>query len=90
MAWAVEIGTWGIIAANALFLAVRFFARSQGLKVRWWSRSYAPEREYLRRLVSSPDAALAQRARRYLRLEILAWVLGISSIVLCLCGVATR
>ena len=50
--FAVETGTWGVVAANALLLNVRLFARSQGLKVRWWSRSYAPERELLKKLAA--------------------------------------
>ena len=39
------IGVLGIIFLNLIFLSIRLFARNQGLKVRWWSRSYASERE---------------------------------------------
>jgi hypothetical protein len=88
--FAIEVGTWGVIAANALFVSVRLFARSQGLKVRWWSRSYAPERELLRRLTSSTDAGLARRARGYLRVEISAWLVFGLSVIVFLWGVASR
>jgi hypothetical protein len=74
-AYGESIGVIGIILLNVLFLSIRFFARDHGLKVRWWSRSYAPERKHLRMLAQSEDGALARRARLYLRLEILAWIL---------------
>jgi hypothetical protein len=73
--WAESIGISGIIVLNLIFLRIRFFARSQGLQVRWWSRSYAAERAHLRMLARGADVGLARRARLYLRLEILAWVL---------------
>ena len=73
--WAESIAVLGIIFLNLIFLRIRWFARSQGLKVRWWSRSYASERKHLRMLLGSDDAGLARRARLYLRLEILAWIL---------------
>ncbi len=45
------------------------------LKVRWWSRSYASERRYLRMLARSGSVAVARRARLYLRIETLGWIL---------------
>jgi len=81
-AYGETIGVVGIIALNVVFLSIRFFARSHGLKVRWWSRSYAPEREHLRMLTQSRDLPVAYRARMYLRLEILAWVLFVPLAVL--------
>lgn len=88
--FAIETGTWAVIAANALLLSVRLFARRQGLKVRWWSRSFAPERDLLRRIASSPDVALGRRARGYLRVEILAWGVFIVSAGFFFWGVANR
>jgi hypothetical protein len=84
------MGTSGIILANALLLSVRIFARSQGLEVRWWSRSYAREREHLKKIASSPDAALAGRARLYLRVLLLSWLVFIASAVVFFWGVANR
>jgi hypothetical protein len=69
----VTLGTLGIIVANMMLIAVREFASHTGLRVRWWSRSYASERQHLRTLVLSNDVILARKARRYLRLEIVAW-----------------
>jgi hypothetical protein len=74
-AWATPIGVTGIILLNMVFLNIRLFARSHGLKVRWSSRSYAPEREHLRMLLRSEDSAVARWARIYLRAEILGWIL---------------
>lgn len=80
------IGVSGLILLNLIFVSIRLFARSQGLKVRWWSRSYAPERRHLRMLAGSADAALARRARRYLRLETLAWILFVPVVGMLLWG----
>ena len=74
-AYGESIGTIGIIALNVLFLNIRLFARDHGLKVRWWSRSYAREREHLRMLARSEATPVAKRARLYLRLEVLGWIL---------------
>jgi len=71
-AYGESIGVIGIMLLNAVFLTIRVFARDHGLKVRWWSRSYALEREHLRMLARSDDVAVARRARIYLRLEIIA------------------
>jgi hypothetical protein len=73
-AYAESIGVIGIILLNVVFLSIRSFARDHGLKVRWWSRSYGPERQHLRMLARSGDVSVARRARLYLRLEILAWI----------------
>ena len=66
-AYAEPIGVVGIIASNVVVLSIRSFARSQGLKVGWWSGSSAPDREHLRMLAQSEDLALAQRSRLYLQ-----------------------
>ena len=78
--WDVTLGTLGIIIANMTLIGVRAFARRTGLRVRWWSRSYAPERQHLRALASSNNVRLARDARRYLRLEILAWAVFFISV----------
>jgi hypothetical protein len=88
--WTIAAGTCGVVVANVLLVSVRAFAQSQGLQSRWWSRSYAPERALLRKLASSGDRRLAHRARIYLRLEILAWLLGIPSVLRFLWGAASR
>lgn len=72
--YAETIGVIGVIFLNVVFLSIRLFARDHGLKVRWWSRSFAPERHHLRMLARLEDLGVARRARFYLRLEILAWV----------------
>jgi hypothetical protein len=87
---AVSLGTAGIILVNVILLSVRFFARSQGLEVRWWSRSYASERRHLRALARSSDQPVANRARWYLRLEMAAWVLFVVFAIAFFWGVATR
>jgi hypothetical protein len=88
--WGFTFATCGIIAANALLLVVRAFARDNGLKVQWLSRSYAPERAHLRKLASSDNQNLARRARLYLRLEILAWIVAVSSIAVAVWGWLTN
>jgi hypothetical protein len=87
---AIDLGILGVIAANVVLLFVRLFARSQGLNVGWWSRSFAAERELLRTIATSTDAALARRARGYLRAEIAAWLLFASSAASLLWGVTAR
>lgn len=88
--WAISLGTAGFILVNLMLLSVRFFARNQGLEVRWWSRSYAPERRHLRKLAQSGDPALASRARRYLRLEFASWALFAIFAVVFFWGAANR
>jgi hypothetical protein len=88
--WGITVGTLGIIVANLLLISVRAFASRTGLQVRWLSRSYAPERGHLRKLASSTDKGTALRARRYLRLEILAWTVFVVSAVLFFWGVMNR
>lgn len=88
--WGMTVGTLGIIAANMLLISVRAFASHTGLEVRWLSRSYAREREHLRMLTSSTDLGIARRARRYLRIEVLGWIVGILSIVVFFWGVLNR
>ena len=51
--WGAFAGTFGIILGNALILSLRFFARSQGLEVRWWSRCLARERAHVRALAKA-------------------------------------
>jgi hypothetical protein len=58
--------------------------------VQWWSRSYAPERELLRKIAASPDTALARRAGRYLRTEVAAWTVFALSAVVFFWGAANR
>jgi hypothetical protein len=88
--WAVSLGTAGVILVNVMLLSVRLFARSQGLNVRWWSRSFAPERSHLRMLARSDDPVIALRARRYLRLEVATWVLFVLFAIVFFWGVANR
>jgi hypothetical protein len=89
-AYAESIGVIGVILLNVVFLSIRLFARDHGLKVRWWSRSYAPERHHLRMLTRSEDAGVARRARIYLRLEILAWVSFLPLAAMFFWGVSAR
>ena len=70
---ATYVASFALIVANLMLLNVRAFAKSQGLAVQWWSRSYAAERNHLRMLARTADPALARRARFYLRLELAAW-----------------
>jgi len=88
--WAQSIGVLGIVVLNLIFVSIRLFARSQGVKVRWWSRSYASERAHLRMLARGGDVALASRARMYLRLEILAWILFLPFAGVFFWGVVTQ
>lgn len=88
--WAITVGTLGVIVANMLLISVRAFAWRSGLEVSWWSRSFAREREHLRKLSSSTDRGIARKARRYLRLEKLGWVVGILSIAIGLWGAMSR
>jgi hypothetical protein len=88
--WAASLGTAGIILANLMLLSVRLYARSQGLEVRWWSHFHAAERAHLHELARSGDQAVALRARRYLRLEIMAWILFALSAITLVWGVARR
>jgi len=83
------VGVVGIIVANLLLLSMRAFASRNGLAVRWWSRSLGRERQHLRSLAQSPDRELARRARRYLRLEILGWVVAVSSMFIFFSGVGS-
>jgi hypothetical protein len=85
--WLATLGIFGIITANMMLIGVRAFASRNGLDVRWWSRSYAPERQHLRTLAASPDREVARKARRYLYLETLAWVVGLPSIAAFFWGV---
>jgi hypothetical protein len=78
--WPVIAGTFGIVAANLLLVSVRTFAWRTGLQVEWLSRSYARERNHLRNLASSGEDRIARKARSYLRLEILAWLVLVVSI----------
>ena len=71
---AAYVASWGLVVANLMLLNVRAFAKKHGLAVRWWSRSYAPERGHLRMLACNRDPSVARWARFYLRLEVLAWV----------------
>ncbi len=41
-AYGASIGVIGVILLNVVFLNLRLFARDHGLKVHWWSGSYAP------------------------------------------------
>jgi hypothetical protein len=88
--WAYGLGLWGVVLANVMLLSVRSFARSQGLKVRWWHRSFSRERERLQSLARGPDAALAQKARLFLRIEIASWVVFVLSAVTFFWGVARK
>jgi len=88
--WAVSVATVGVVLVNVVLLSVRFFARSQGLEVHWWSRSYAAERRHLRGLSQSSDPAVAARARWYLRLEIAAWPLAVVFAIAFFWGIANR
>jgi hypothetical protein len=87
---AAYVGSFGLVMANLMLLNVRAFARSQGLSVRWWSRSYTPEREHLRMLARTSDPAVARRARFYLRLEMLAWTTFLLAGVLLVWAIAHR
>jgi hypothetical protein len=87
---AAYVASWGFVVANLMLLNVRSFAKSQGLAVRWWSRSYASERKHLRMLTRTSDPRLARRARFYLRLEMLAWATFLLAGVLLIWGVAHR
>jgi hypothetical protein len=89
-AWAYGIGLWGIVLVNVMILSVRFLARSQGFKVNWWSRSQSPEREHLKALARGADAALAIKARLFLRLEMAGWVLAVPFMILFFWGMAGR
>jgi hypothetical protein len=88
--WHASLGTAGVIVANLMLLGVRLFARSQGLEVRWWSHFHAPERQQLRVLSRSSDQAVALRARWYLRLEIVAWIVFALSAITLFSGIAGR
>jgi hypothetical protein len=88
--WRGTAGVLGIIIANLLLASVRAFAQRTGLQVHWLSRSYAPERRHLKKLVSSADDWTAKRARRYLRIEILGWTTGVLSVFLFLWGMLKR
>jgi hypothetical protein len=88
--WGITVGTLGVIIANMLLISVRAFASHTGLNVRWLSRSYTREREHLRKLASSTDIGVARRARRYLRIEVLGWVVGVLSILVGLWGIINR
>lgn len=88
--WGITVGTLGVIVANMLLISVRTFAWRTGLQVRWWSRSYAPERKHLRGLVSSADEGIARRARRYLRIEMFAWAVFVISAVVFFWGAMSR
>jgi hypothetical protein len=87
---AAYVASWGLVVANLMLLNVRAFAKRQGLAVRWWSRSYASERQHLRMLVRTSDQRLARRARFYLRLEVLAWAVFLFAAVLLIWGLARR
>jgi hypothetical protein len=86
--WGIAVGTLGAIVVNLLLISVRSFASHTGLTVRWLSRSYASERAHIRKLKSSSDALLARKARRFLRLEVLAWSLAVPSVLAFFWGVA--
>jgi hypothetical protein len=88
--WGISLGTWGIIIANLLFIGVRAFAWRTGLQVHWLSRSLAPERAHLRKLVLTSDKGIARRAKLYLRMGLLGWTAGILSILLFLWGLLER
>jgi hypothetical protein len=80
--WQLTCGLLGVLVANGLLFAVHAFAREHGLKVSLWSRNFARERELLRRLAKSDDRRLARRARLYLRVEHVAWVVAVASVLL--------
>jgi hypothetical protein len=88
--WAISLRTAGVVLVNLMLLSIRFFARSQGLKVSWWNRRYAAERKHLRSLARSDDPSLAKRARWYLQLEVLAWILFVLSATSFFWGIASR
>jgi len=88
--WGISAGTLGVIIANILLISVRAFASHSGLEVRWLSRSFAHEREQLRKLASSTDDGIARKARRYLRVEKLGWAVFVVSVFLFFWGVMTR
>lgn len=84
------LGTLGIVLSNIMLMEVRLFASRQGFKVRWWSRSYAPERGYLRTLATTASADLAARAILRLRIERLAWFVLAASLMALFGGVWKR
>jgi hypothetical protein len=88
--WQIAVGEVGIVVANLLLINVRLYAKDAGLKVKWWSRSLARERELLRKLARSDDRRVARRASYYLRVEIVGWAVAILSIALFFWGVAIR
>jgi hypothetical protein len=85
---AAFVAPLGLVVANLMLLKVRVFARSQGLAVRWWHRSFAAEREHLRVLARGAEPALARRARFHLRLEVVAWATFLLACVLLVWRVA--
>ena len=50
--WAEAVGVSGMIVLSIIFLSIGLFARGQGLKIDWWSRSLGAERRHLRILES--------------------------------------
>jgi hypothetical protein len=88
--WAIGVSTYGVILLNLALIGVRSFASRHGLKIRWWSPSYSAERQYLRELAQSADPLVAQKAKRYLRLEIAVWCLFFPLAALFFWGVASR
>jgi hypothetical protein len=80
--WQLTCGLFGILGANVLLFFVNAFARDHGLKKSPWTRSFARERELLRRLAKSDDGKLAKKAHLYLCMEHVAWVVGVVSIFL--------
>jgi hypothetical protein len=76
----ILLGTLGVFVANIFFGLFRSFAHGQGLEVSWFSRGFSRERRLLRDIVrKSGPSSLGRRARNYLRLEILAWVIFAAS-----------
>jgi hypothetical protein len=73
--FADRIAAGGIVLANLLFLSVRLYASRHGLSVRWLTPSLFAERRHLRGMAKGPEEALAEGARFYLRVEVLAWTI---------------